>query len=133
MLPAGRRVPATRSNQDTECPINKQYPPLTGWHAGGGITDEKGGGQKARAYISRRFSCVFWSGFFPETQSAFLIGLESAEGYPLAVNDSPKRGKFPKNIPNHDVFMGTLPSSRHGKRVTLFGGVRDAPNEFLSL
>ncbi|GFW20551.1 hypothetical protein TNCV_1047761 [Trichonephila clavipes] len=26
----------------------------------------------------------------------------------------PKRGKFPKNIPNHDVFMGTLPSSRRG-------------------
>ncbi|GFV13126.1 hypothetical protein TNCV_4070661 [Trichonephila clavipes] len=35
----------------------------------------------------------------------------------------PKRGKFPKNIPYHDVFMGTLPSSRRGKRVTLFGGL----------
>ncbi|GFS85769.1 transposable element Tcb1 transposase [Trichonephila clavipes] len=35
----------------------------------------------------------------------------------------PKRGKFPKNIPYHDVFMGTLPSSRRGKCVTLFGGV----------
>ncbi|GFT72568.1 hypothetical protein TNCV_974191 [Trichonephila clavipes] len=34
----------------------------------------------------------------------------------------PKRGKFPKNIPYHDVFMGTLPSSRRGKCVTLFGG-----------
>ncbi|GFW64947.1 hypothetical protein TNCV_392131 [Trichonephila clavipes] len=33
-----------------------------------------------------------------------------------------KRGKFPKNIPYHDVFMGTLPSSRRGKCVTLFGG-----------
>ncbi|GFV73846.1 hypothetical protein TNCV_1592511 [Trichonephila clavipes] len=36
----------------------------------------------------------------------------------------PKRGKFPKNIPYHDVFMGTLPSSRRGKCVTLFGGSR---------
>ncbi|GFT41549.1 hypothetical protein TNCV_3942951 [Trichonephila clavipes] len=36
----------------------------------------------------------------------------------------PKRGKFPKNIPYHDVFMGTLPSSRRGKCVTLFGGAR---------
>ncbi|GFS82066.1 nucleic-acid-binding protein from transposon X-element, partial [Trichonephila clavipes] len=32
-------------------------------------------------------------------------------------------GNSPKNIPNHDVFMGTLPPSRRGKRVTLFGGV----------
>ncbi|GFS75317.1 hypothetical protein TNCV_719781 [Trichonephila clavipes] len=63
------------------------------------------------------------NGFFSETQSAFLIGLESAEGYPLAVNGFPQNGKFPKNIPNHDVFMGTLPSSRRGKRVTLFGGL----------
>ncbi|GFV14960.1 hypothetical protein TNCV_4012081 [Trichonephila clavipes] len=39
----------------------------------------------------------------------------------------PKRGKFPKNIPYHDVFMGTLPSSRRGKCVTLFGGVRGTP------
>ncbi|GFW88229.1 hypothetical protein TNCV_2649221 [Trichonephila clavipes] len=39
----------------------------------------------------------------------------------------PKRGKFPKNIPYHDVFMGTLPSSRRGKCVTLFGGVRGPP------
>ncbi|GFS96989.1 hypothetical protein TNCV_4178471 [Trichonephila clavipes] len=52
--------------------------------------------RRACAYISRRFSCVYWSGFFFETQSAFLIGLESAEGYPLAVDDFPKRGKFPK-------------------------------------
>ncbi|GFV67485.1 hypothetical protein TNCV_4621661 [Trichonephila clavipes] len=88
--------------------------------------------RRACAYISRRFSCVFWSGFFFETQSAFLIGLESAEGYPLAVDDFPKRGNSPKNIPNHDVFMGTLPSSRRGKRVTLFGGVRDAPRNSFS-
>ncbi|GFX52265.1 hypothetical protein TNCV_4801221 [Trichonephila clavipes] len=47
----GRRVPAKRSNQETECPINKQYPPLTGWHVGGGITDEKRCGQK----LSPRF------------------------------------------------------------------------------
>ncbi|GFX69130.1 hypothetical protein TNCV_3563061 [Trichonephila clavipes] len=39
----------------------------------------------------------------------------------------PKRGKFPKDIPYHDVFMGTLPSSRRGKCVTLFGGVRGIP------
>ncbi|GFX12875.1 uncharacterized protein TNCV_1976131 [Trichonephila clavipes] len=96
------------------------------------IVSESASIRRACAYISRRFSCVFWSGFFFETQSAFLIGLESAEGYPLAVDDFPKRGKFPKNIPNHDVFMGTLPSSRRGKRVTLFGGVRDAPRNSFS-
>ncbi|GFW00352.1 hypothetical protein TNCV_4355491 [Trichonephila clavipes] len=39
----------------------------------------------------------------------------------------PKRGKFPKNNPYHDVFMGTLPSSRRGKCVALFGGVRGTP------
>ncbi|GFX46075.1 hypothetical protein TNCV_2093931 [Trichonephila clavipes] len=78
--------------------------------------------RRACAYISRRFTSVFWRGFFFETQSAFLIGLESAEGYPLAVDDSPKTREIPKNIPYHDVFMGTLPSSRRGKRVTLFGG-----------
>ncbi|GFU17780.1 hypothetical protein TNCV_721971, partial [Trichonephila clavipes] len=59
--------------------------------------------------------------------SAFLIGLESAEVYLLAVHDSPKTREIPKNIPYHDVFMGTLPSSRRGKCVTLFGGVRDTP------
>ncbi|GFT18030.1 hypothetical protein TNCV_4837721 [Trichonephila clavipes] len=85
--------------------------------------------RRACAYISRRFTSVFWRGFFFETQSAFLIGLESAEGYPLAVNDSPKTREIPQNIPYHDVFMGTLPSSRRGKRVTLFGGV---PNLHLS-
>ncbi|GFW27240.1 hypothetical protein TNCV_221641 [Trichonephila clavipes] len=53
--------------------------------------------RRACAYISRRFTSVFWRGFFFETQSAFLIGLESAEKYPLAVDDSPKRGKFPKH------------------------------------
>ncbi|GFX24960.1 hypothetical protein TNCV_1278961 [Trichonephila clavipes] len=78
--------------------------------------------RRACAYISRRFTSVFWRGFFFETQSAFLIGLESAEGYLLAVHDSPKTREIPKNNPNHDVFMGTLPSSRRGKRVTLFGG-----------
>ncbi|GFW27244.1 hypothetical protein TNCV_221681 [Trichonephila clavipes] len=52
--------------------------------------------RRACAYISRRFTSVFWRGFFFETQSAFLIGLESAEGYPLAVDDSPKRGEIPK-------------------------------------
>ncbi|GFW51428.1 hypothetical protein TNCV_4211061 [Trichonephila clavipes] len=78
--------------------------------------------RRACAYISRRFTSVFWRGFFFETQSAFLIGLESAEGYPLAVDDSPKTREIPQNNPNHDVFMGTLPSSRRGKRVTLFVG-----------
>ncbi|GFW00355.1 hypothetical protein TNCV_4355521 [Trichonephila clavipes] len=39
----------------------------------------------------------------------------------------PKRGKFPKNIPYHDVFMGRLPSSRRGKCVALFGGVSGTP------
>ncbi|GFU19470.1 DUF4817 domain-containing protein [Trichonephila clavipes] len=53
-------------------------------------------------------------GLFTETQSTYLIGLESAEGYPLTVNDIPKRGKFPKNTPYHDVFMGAMPSSRRG-------------------
>ncbi|GFV86209.1 hypothetical protein TNCV_672061 [Trichonephila clavipes] len=82
--------------------------------------------RRACAYISRRFTSVFWRGFFFETQSAFLIGLESAEGYLLAVHDSPKTREIPQNNPNHDVFMGTLPSSRRGKRVTLFGGVRNS-------
>ncbi|GFX41643.1 hypothetical protein TNCV_3110391 [Trichonephila clavipes] len=59
---------------------------------------------------------------FSKTQSAFLIGLKSAEGYLPGVHDSPKTRKFPKNIPYHDIFMGTLPSSRRGKCVTLFGG-----------
>ncbi|GFT15326.1 uncharacterized protein TNCV_3263841 [Trichonephila clavipes] len=40
---------------------------------------------------------------------------------------SPKTREIPKNIPYHDVFMGTLPSSRRGKRVTLFGGGKAAP------
>ncbi|GFV75707.1 DUF4817 domain-containing protein [Trichonephila clavipes] len=83
--------------------------------------------RRACAYISRRFTSVFWRGFCFETQSAFLIGLESAEGYLLAIHDSPKTREIPKNNPNHDVFMGTLPSSRRGKRVTLFGGVPDSP------
>ncbi|GFX49082.1 hypothetical protein TNCV_786381 [Trichonephila clavipes] len=83
--------------------------------------------RRACAYISRRFTSVFWRGFFFETQSAFLIGLESAEGYPLAVDDSPKTREIPQNNPNHDVFMGTLPSSRRGKRVTLFGGASRLP------
>ncbi|GFY07581.1 hypothetical protein TNCV_3650881 [Trichonephila clavipes] len=65
-------------------------------------------------FIPRQFSPVFWSGFFTEIQSTYLIGLESAEGYPLTVNDIPKRGKFPKNTPYHDVFMGAMPSSRRG-------------------
>ncbi|GFV47169.1 phosphatase and actin regulator 2 [Trichonephila clavipes] len=82
--------------------------------------------RRACAYISRRFTSVFWRGFFFETQSAFLIGLESAEGYLLAVHDS-QNAEIPKNNPNHDVFMGTLPSSRRGKRVTLFGGGKAAP------
>ncbi|GFT27083.1 hypothetical protein TNCV_4676001 [Trichonephila clavipes] len=55
--------------------------------------------RRACAYISRRFSCVFWSGFFSETQSAFLIGLESAEGYPLAVNGFPQTREIPKKHP----------------------------------
>ncbi|GFV55526.1 hypothetical protein TNCV_2020521 [Trichonephila clavipes] len=55
--------------------------------------------RRACAYISRRFSCVFWSGYFPETQSAFLIGLESAEEYPLAVNDFPQTREIPKKHP----------------------------------
>ncbi|GFW89687.1 hypothetical protein TNCV_1025711 [Trichonephila clavipes] len=88
--------------------------------------------RRACAYISRRFTSVFWRGFFFETQSAFLIGLESAEGYPLAVYDSPQTREIPKNNPNHDVFMGTLPSSRRGKRATLFGGVRGAPRNSFS-
>ncbi|GFX81767.1 hypothetical protein TNCV_2569681 [Trichonephila clavipes] len=48
----------------------------------------------ASAFIPRRLAPVFWSGFFTVTQSLCLIGLESAEGYPLTVNDIPKRGKF---------------------------------------
>ncbi|GFU99324.1 hypothetical protein TNCV_356451 [Trichonephila clavipes] len=82
--------------------------------------------RRACAYISRRFTSVFWRGFFFETHTAFLIGLESAEGYLLAVHDFQNAGNS-QNIPYHDVFMGTLPSSRRGKCVTLFGGVRGTP------
>ncbi|GFU58002.1 ATP-dependent DNA helicase [Trichonephila clavipes] len=35
---------------------------------------------------------------------------------------TPQNAEIPKNIPYHDVFMGTLPS-RRGKCVTLFGGI----------
>ncbi|GFW89262.1 hypothetical protein TNCV_4934301 [Trichonephila clavipes] len=42
----------------------------------------------------------------------------------------PKTREIPKNIPYHDVFMGTLPSSRRGKCVTLFGGVRGTPRNY---
>ncbi|GFX58673.1 hypothetical protein TNCV_249511 [Trichonephila clavipes] len=55
-----------------------------------------------------------WSGFFTEIQSTYLIGLESAEGYPLTVNDIPQAREIPKNTPYHDVFMGAMPSSRRG-------------------
>ncbi|GFU50513.1 putative LOC100569746 [Trichonephila clavipes] len=68
----------------------------------------------ALAFIPRRFALVFWIGFFTVIQSVFLIGLESAEGYPLPVNDIPQVREIPKNTPYHDVFMGTLPSSRRG-------------------
>ncbi|GFW74936.1 hypothetical protein TNCV_2678041 [Trichonephila clavipes] len=68
----------------------------------------------ALAFIPRRFAPVFWIGFFTVIQSVFLIGLESAEGYPLPVNDIPQAREIPKNTPYHDVFMGTLPSSRRG-------------------
>ncbi|GFX39599.1 hypothetical protein TNCV_2103431 [Trichonephila clavipes] len=40
---------------------------------------------------------------------------------------TPQNAEIPKNIPYHDVFMGTLPSSRRGNCVTLFGGVRGTP------
>ncbi|GFX24397.1 DDE_3 domain-containing protein [Trichonephila clavipes] len=68
----------------------------------------------ALAFIPRRFAPVFWIGFFTVIQSVFLIGLESAEGYPLPVNDIPQAREIPQNTPYHDVFMGTLPSSRRG-------------------
>ncbi|GFW97931.1 hypothetical protein TNCV_2599701 [Trichonephila clavipes] len=65
-------------------------------------------------FLPMRFAPVFWIGFFTVIQSVFLIGLESAEGYPLPVNDIPQAREIPQNTPYHDVFMGTLPSSRRG-------------------
>ncbi|GFX79782.1 general transcription factor II-I repeat domain-containing protein 2A [Trichonephila clavipes] len=63
---------------------------------------------------TKRFAPVFWIGFFTVIQSVFLIGLESAEGYPLPVNDIPQAREIPKNTPYHDVFMSAMPSSRRG-------------------
>ncbi|GFV38099.1 hypothetical protein TNCV_3829461 [Trichonephila clavipes] len=80
-----------------------------------------------RLYFAAVYLSVFWRGLFFETQSAFLIGLKSAEGYLPGVHDSPKRGKFPKTSHIMMYLWGTLPSSRRGKCVTLFGGVRDTP------
>ncbi|GFU12263.1 hypothetical protein TNCV_4664331 [Trichonephila clavipes] len=51
------------------------------------------------AFIPRQFSPVFWSRLFTEIQSVFLIGLESAEGYPLTVNDIPQAREIPKKHP----------------------------------
>ncbi|GFW41426.1 hypothetical protein TNCV_465171 [Trichonephila clavipes] len=42
------------------------------------------------------------------------ISRESAEGYPLPVNDIPQAREIPQNTPYHDVFMGAMPSSRRG-------------------
>ncbi|GFX52269.1 hypothetical protein TNCV_4801261 [Trichonephila clavipes] len=53
----------------------------------------------ASAFIPRRLAPVFWSGFFTFTQSLSLIGLESAEGYPLTVNDIPQAREIPKKHP----------------------------------
>ncbi|GFY22879.1 hypothetical protein TNCV_2181401 [Trichonephila clavipes] len=53
----------------------------------------------ALAFIPRRLALVFWSGFFTEIQSTYLIGLESAEGYPLTVNDIPQAREIPKKHP----------------------------------
>ncbi|GFV35432.1 retrovirus-related Pol polyprotein from transposon 17.6 [Trichonephila clavipes] len=61
-----------------------------------------------------RFAPVFWIGFFTVIQSVFLIGLESAEGYSVPVNDIPQAREIPKNTPYHDVFMSAMPSSRRG-------------------
>ncbi|GFT39896.1 hypothetical protein TNCV_3060911 [Trichonephila clavipes] len=77
----------------------------------------------ASAFIPRRLAPVFWSGFFTVTQSLCLIGLESAEGYPLTVSDIPKRGKILMTPLYHDIFMRTMPLPSV-ERVTLFGGVK---------
>ncbi|GFT30618.1 hypothetical protein TNCV_711631 [Trichonephila clavipes] len=53
----------------------------------------------ASAFIPRQFSPVFWSGLFTETQSIYLIGLESAEGYPLTVNDISQAREIPNDTP----------------------------------
>ncbi|GFV12000.1 hypothetical protein TNCV_4389561 [Trichonephila clavipes] len=45
-----------------------------------------------RFYSARACSCILELPLL--TQSLCLIGLESVEGYPLTVNDIPKRGKF---------------------------------------
>ncbi|GFX43325.1 retrovirus-related Pol polyprotein from transposon 17.6 [Trichonephila clavipes] len=61
------------------------------------------------------------------------LDMKSAEDiFPRSITH-PKRGKFPKNIPYHDVFMGTLPSSRRGKCVTLFRWGERHSQKFLCL
>ncbi|GFU49591.1 kinectin [Trichonephila clavipes] len=55
--------------------------------------------RRASAFISRQFSSFFWSGLFPEIQSVFLIGLESEEGYPLAVSVISQAQEIPPKHP----------------------------------
>ncbi|GFV33244.1 hypothetical protein TNCV_3948981 [Trichonephila clavipes] len=68
-----------------------------------------------------------WSGFFTEIQSTYLIGLESAEGYPLTVNDIPQAREIPKKTPLTMMYLwvqcllpgvGTRHPFRWGKRRT---------------
>ncbi|GFW64923.1 hypothetical protein TNCV_391891 [Trichonephila clavipes] len=42
---------------------------------------------------------------------------------------SPKRGKFPKNTPYHDVFMGAMPSSRRGNASPFSVGIHKANSQ----
>ncbi|GFV34293.1 hypothetical protein TNCV_2818421 [Trichonephila clavipes] len=79
-----------------------------------------------RLYFAAVYLCILERILFRNTIS-FSDWSEVSGGYLPAVHDSPKTREIPKNIPYHDVFMGTLPSSRRGKCVTLFGGVRGTP------
>ncbi|GFT15992.1 hypothetical protein TNCV_3315511 [Trichonephila clavipes] len=82
---------------------------------------------------SRRLAPVFWSGFFTFTQSLSLIGLESAEGYPLTVNDIPQAREIPKT-PHIMMYLWVqclLPGV--GTRHPLRWGKETHPPKFLSL
>ncbi|GFX79778.1 hypothetical protein TNCV_4980901 [Trichonephila clavipes] len=83
----------------------------------------------ALAFIPRWFAPVFWIGFFTVIQSVFLIGLESAEGYPLPVNDIPQAREIPQNTPYHDVFMSAMPSSRRGNTSPFSVGIQLSPHQ----
>ncbi|GFX26387.1 hypothetical protein TNCV_949851 [Trichonephila clavipes] len=72
MLPAGRRVPATRSNQETEIPINKQvFRPIPDGVRGGLRTIK--GADKALPTFSKRMDETFSTPLADQQQKRGLL------------------------------------------------------------